>query len=104
LICEERGLGVRGLTMEFNVINKSQFSSNKAFARLDAEYAWRSLVEAEFRLRKLSGFQASDVTTRYSGPTVNDLLMGGQDLISYAAIDGLTYADDILFLWSTFWG
>lgn len=89
--------------MELNIIKKSDFGSATALARLDAEFVWRSLWESEKALQGRPGWRLHEVTSKYSGPTINDKLYESTQVVTYIDIDsvdtadGLAYADVILY-------
>ncbi|MBZ5511953.1 MAG: hypothetical protein LAN70_12385 [Acidobacteriia bacterium] len=89
--------------MEVNIIQKADFGPKGPFARLDAEYVWKSWWDVEKVVRGIDGWPLIELVSEYNGPTLNDgfcsedAVVGYVDIDSIDTADGLAYADDLLY-------
>ena len=81
--------------METNVVPLSFFANaGSKLARLDAEYAARSLLEPEQRLAiDFQGASLRAITAAYGGPAVNDASAGYNESVRYISIDSIDLRD-----------
>ena len=89
--------------MEVNIIDKMEFGAGLPLPRLDAEYVWKSVWDAEKRIRTLKGWPLAQLVVKYDGPTLNDEYCDGGSLVNYIDIDsigtsdGLAYVDELRY-------
>lgn len=56
--------------MEVNIIQKADFGPKGPFARLDAEYVWKSWWDVEKVVRGIDGWPLIELVSEYNGPTL----------------------------------